>query len=128
MERIAITTPHAPAAIGPYSQAIRHDGLLWISGQLGFDPASGALREGIGEQTRQVLANLQAICRAAGTDLRNALRCTIYLTDLSHFATVNKLYAEALGEPFPARATIQVAALPRGGQVEIDAVVACESV
>ncbi|TVR45996.1 MAG: RidA family protein [Planctomycetota bacterium] len=125
MDRQPIATPQAPAAIGPYSQAMQSGGQLWISGQLGLDPVSGNLVEGgIEAQTRQALANLQAICEAAGTSLHQALRCTIYLTDLRDFALVNGLYAEAFSQPYPARACIQVAALPKGGVVEIDAVVA----
>lgn len=120
----AIATTAAPAAIGPYSQAVRHAGLLWCSGQLGLEPATGNLvTGGIEAETRQALANLAAVCEAAGTSLERAVRCTIYLIDLADFATVNDLYADAVGSPPPARACVQVAALPKGGRVEIDAVV-----
>lgn len=120
-----ISTDQAPAAIGPYSQAVVSGGHLYISGQLGLDPASGQMLEGgVEAQARQAMANLQAIARAAGGDLKQAVRCTIYLTDLADFAAVNAIYAEALSEPYPARACVQVSALPKGGVVEIDAVVA----
>ncbi len=122
--RRSVTTPDAPAAIGPYSQGIRHDGLLWCSGQLGLDPEGRMVPGGAAGEARQALVNLEAVCREAGTSLAHALRCTIYLADLGDFAAVNAVYAEAFQEPFPARATVQVAALPKGGRVEIDAVVA----
>jgi len=122
--RIAIQTAAAPTAIGPYSQAIRNGDLLWCSGQLGVDPATGTLvGPDTAAQTAQAMANLEAVCRAAGTDLANALRCTIYLVDLADFSTVNAIYEQRFRPPYPARVTIQVAALPRGGRVEIDAIV-----
>ncbi len=124
--RTSVSTPDAPAAIGPYSQAIRHGGLLWISGQLGLKPATGELAgPDTAAQAEQALRNLEAICREAGTSLAKALKTTIYLVDLADFAAVNTIYAGCFEEPFPARATVQVAALPKGGRVEIDAVVAC---
>jgi len=120
----SISTPDAPAAIGPYSQAVRHGGLLWCSGQLGLNPTSGALvSEATAAQAAQALRNLDAICREAGTSLAKAIRCTVYLTDLADFPAVNQVYAGCFEAPFPARATVQVAALPKGGKVEIDAVV-----
>lgn len=121
--RTSVTTSDAPAAIGPYSQAIRQGGYLWCSGQLGLDPAAGTLAEGVAAQAERALANLDAICREAGTSLRKAVRCTVYLTDLADFALVNRVYEGFFEAPFPARATVQVAALPKGGLVEIDAVV-----
>jgi 2-iminobutanoate/2-iminopropanoate deaminase len=122
--RTAITTPDAPAAIGPYSQAVKAAGLLWCSGQLGLDPGKGALvAGGTAAQAEQALRNLDAVCREAGSGLAKAIRCTIYLTDLADFAAVNQVYAAWFEAPFPARATVQVAALPKGGTVEIDAVV-----
>jgi 2-iminobutanoate/2-iminopropanoate deaminase len=122
--RTAITTPDAPAAIGPYSQAVKAAGLLWCSGQLGLHPTKGALVDGgTAAQAEQALRNLDAVCREAGTGLSKAIRCTIYLTDLADFAAVNQVYAAWFEAPFPARATVQVAALPKGGTVEIDAVV-----
>ncbi|MBA3938395.1 MAG: RidA family protein [Planctomycetes bacterium] len=123
--RTTINTSEAPAAIGPYSQAVRHGGLLWCSGQLGLEPASGAFRspETVA-QAEQALRNLEAICREAGTSLTKALRLTIYLVDLADFQAVNAVYQGFFESPYPARATVQVAALPKGGRVEIDAVVA----
>jgi 2-iminobutanoate/2-iminopropanoate deaminase len=120
-----VQTDLAPAAIGPYSQAIRYDGLLFCSGQVPLDPASGELlSESLGAETRLCLRNLEAVCRAAGTTLRRALRLTIYTTDLDAFAEINEAYAEFFtGEP-PARAAVGVAALPKGARVEIDAIVA----
>ncbi len=123
--RTTINTSDAPAAIGPYSQAVRHGGLLWCSGQLGLEPSSGAFRstETV-VQAEQALRNLEAICREAGTSLTKALRLTIYLVDLADFQAVNAVYQAFFESPYPARATLQVAALPKGGRVEIDAVVA----
>jgi 2-iminobutanoate/2-iminopropanoate deaminase len=122
--RTSVTAPDAPTAIGPYSQGVRHGGLLWLSGQLGLDPASGALVAGdAAAQAEQALRNLDAVCRAAGCGLGKAIRCTVYLTDLADFAAVNAVYARWFEAPYPARATVQVAALPKGGLVEIDAVV-----
>ena len=123
--RHAVSTPDAPAAIGPYSQAVRHSGLLWCSGQLGLDPQRSTLvAGGTAAEAEQALRNLDAVCREAGTALGKALRCTIYLADLADFAAVNAVYERCFEAPFPARATVQVAALPKGGRVEIDAVVA----
>jgi 2-iminobutanoate/2-iminopropanoate deaminase len=121
---VTINTPDAPSAIGPYSQAVRSGELLWCSGSLGIDPASGSLRDGVKAQAEQAMRNLDAVCREAGTGLSKALRCTIYLTDLADFATVNEVYGSWFEEPYPARACVQVAGLPKGGLVEIDAVVA----
>ncbi len=122
--RTTVNTPDAPAAIGPYSQAVRHGDLLWCSGQLGLVPASGLLADGSVGQARQALLNLEAICREAGTSLNKALRLTVYLVDLADFQAVNQVYQGFFESPYPARATVQVAALPKGGRVEIDAVVA----
>ena len=102
--KTSVTTIEAPAAIGPYSQAVRHGDLLWCSGALGLDPNSGSLVEGgVGPQAEQALNNLEAICREGGTSLDKAVRCTVYLTDLADFQTVNALYAARFEEPFPAR-------------------------
>jgi 2-iminobutanoate/2-iminopropanoate deaminase len=121
--RQAVTTPHAPAAIGPYSQAVRAGTLLFVSGQVPLDPATGTLVPGgIEEQTRQVLRNLQAILEAAGTSFDAVVRTTVYLTDLSDFAAMNAVYATFVREPFPARATVQVARLPKDAGVEIDVI------
>ncbi|HRW46558.1 MAG: RidA family protein [Caldilinea sp.] len=121
-KRTVVSTPNAPAAIGPYSQAIRAGQFLFASGQLGLDPATGDLREGIEAQTRQALANLQAVLSEAGATVANVVKTTIFLADLSHFATVNQLYGEVFGHEPPARSTVQVAALPKGGLVEIEVI------
>lgn len=122
-----ISTPTAPAAIGPYSQGIAVNGLLFISGQLPLDPATGefAASDAPG-QMRQCLANLSAIATAAGTDLAHCVKTTIFLTDLSAFAEVNAVYAEAFPAPCPARSTIEVSALPKGALVEVEAVIALQ--
>lgn len=114
----------APEPVGPYSQAIEHDGLVFASGQVPLDPATGRLVAGdIEAQTHQVLANLRAVLEAAGAGLADVVRTTIYLTDLGDFARVNAVYGEHFtAEPQPARATVQVAALPLGAEVEIDAI------
>lgn len=125
-DRQTIDAPGAPAAVGPYSHAVRSGELLFCSGQIPLDPDSGELvGASAPEQARRCLENLQAVCAAAGTSLARALRLTVYMTDLAQFAPVNEVYADffAGGEP-PARVAIGVAALPRGAQVEIDAVVA----
>jgi 2-iminobutanoate/2-iminopropanoate deaminase len=119
----AVTTSSAPAAIGPYSQAIRAGDLLFLSGQIPLDPATGQLVEGdVAAQTRRVMENLAAVLKAAGLTFANVARTTIYLADLSDFAKVNEVYGSFVQEPFPARATVQVARLPRDARVEIDAV------
>lgn len=124
MPRQALHTDAAPAAIGPYSQAVRHGNTVWLSGQIPLDPASGQLVTGdIAAEARQVFANLRAVCAAAGGSLDDVVRVGIYLTDLGDFAAVNAEMAAAFAEPFPARSTIQVSALPRGARVEVDAVV-----
>ena len=123
MTRQIIQTPRAPAALGPYSQAVRHGNLVFLSGQVALDPATGALVEGgVAEQAGQVFRNLQAVCEAAGSSLDAILKLNIYLTDLGHFATVNAIMAETFSAPYPARATIGVAALPLGAEVEMEAV------
>ncbi len=122
--RNAIHTEHAPAAIGPYSQAVCGGNLVWCSGQLGVDPRSGQLvGPDTASQALQALENLEAVCVAAGTHLALALRCTVFLVDLADFTVVNAIYEKRFTAPFPARVTVQVVALPRGGRVEIDAVV-----
>jgi len=124
-DRQPITAPDAPSAVGPYSHAVRSDGFLFLSGQTPLNPATGVLVEGdVGEQTRQCLRNLEAVCAAAGASLRNAVRCGIFVTDMGTFAEVNAAYAEFFTETPPARSTVGVAALPVGAQVEIDAIVA----
>lgn len=123
MPRQAIATPHAPAAIGPYSQAVRAGDTVYLSGQIPLDPATGELVAGdIATQARRVFANLKAVCEAAGGSLDQVPRIAIYLTDLGNFAAVNAVMAEVFSAPYPARSTIGVASLPRGAEVEVDAV------
>jgi 2-iminobutanoate/2-iminopropanoate deaminase len=124
-ERTPIQTADAPEAVGPYSQAIRHGDLLFCSGQLPLDPSSGELvKQDAPGQAQRCLENLEAVCRAAGTSLESALRVTLYLADMADFARVNEVYAEYFTEEPPARVAIQAAALPRGADIEIDAIVA----
>jgi 2-iminobutanoate/2-iminopropanoate deaminase len=126
-ERQTLDAPAAPAAIGPYSHAVRAGGLLWCSGQIPLDPASGEITGATAaEQAERCLQNLQAVCAAAGTTLSRAVRMTVYMTDLGAFAEVNEVYSRFFESEPPARVAIGVAALPRGAQVEIDAVVALE--
>ena len=123
MPRQPIHSDSAPAAIGPYSQAVRHGTTVWLSGQIPLDPATGQLVEGdIAEQARRVFTNLRAVCVAAGGSLDDIVRAGIYLTDLGDFAAVNAVMAEFFAAPFPARSTIEVSALPRGARVEVDAI------
>lgn len=119
--RDAISTREAPGAIGPYSQAIRAGDFLFVSGQIPIDPSTGALVDGgIGEQTHRVLKNLDAILRAAGTSFNRVVKTTVYLADMGEFTAMNAIYAEYFPAPAPARATVQVARLPRDVRVEID--------
>lgn len=123
MPRTIIATPNAPKAIGPYSQAVRAGDTVYLSGQIPLDPATGELVGGpIEVQARRVFENLGAVAAAAGATLDHAVRVTIYLTDLGHFATVNAVMAEYFREPYPARVTIGVASLPKGAAVEVDCV------
>lgn len=123
MTRTHVATNQAPAAIGPYSQAIRTGQWLFCSGQLGLDPATGSMVEGgVGAEARRALENLSAVLAAGGASCADVVRTTIYLVDLGDFADVNAIYAEFFREPYPSRATVGVAALPKGGRVEIDAV------
>jgi 2-iminobutanoate/2-iminopropanoate deaminase len=118
-----VSTPNAPRAIGPYSQAVRANGLLFTAGQVGFDPATGELVDGgIAEQTERVLANIRAILEAERLDLGSVVKTTVFLVDMADFAAMNAVYASAFGDHRPARSTVAVAALPRGARVEIDAV------
>jgi len=119
-----IATPAAPAAIGPYAQAVRAGEMTFFSGQIALDPASGALvaPEDVAAQTRQVMANLLAVVEAAGHVATDIVKCTIFLKDLGDFGVVNGIYAEALGGHTPARATVEVSRLPRDVRVEIDAI------
>ncbi len=123
--RTPVSTPDAPEAIGPYSQAIRTGSLLFCSGQIPLDPSTGeVVKEDVEGQTRRCLENLVAVCEAAGASLADAVRCTVYLTDIGAFTDVNEVYAEFFGAEPPARVCIAVSELPKGAQVEIDAVVA----
>jgi 2-iminobutanoate/2-iminopropanoate deaminase len=124
--RTPISTDQAPAAIGPYSQAIRTGSLLFCSGQVALDPSTGELvKEDLEGQASRCLENLAAVCEASGASLSQAVRCTVYLTDMGDFARVNEVYAGFFGEDEPpARVTVAVAGLPKGADVEIDAIVA----
>lgn len=123
MTRNIIHTDQAPAAIGPYSQAVRAGDTVYLSGQIPLDPASGALVDGdIGAQARRAFDNLQAVCVAAGGSLDQVVRLGLYLTDLDDFAAVNAVMADYFRAPYPARSTIEVAGLPRGAMFEVDAV------
>lgn len=127
MTRTAINTPAAPAAIGPYSQAVRAGNLVFVSGQIPLDPATGMPVGGsFADQARQVFSNLAAVARAAGGDLSQVVRVTLYLTDLARFGEVNEVMAQFFEPPYPARATLEVSALPRGVDVEADAILALD--
>lgn len=117
-----VSTPAAPAAIGPYSQAVRAGNTVYLSGQIGLDPVSAQLVEGFDAQAVQVFANLKAVAEAAGGTLADTARLTIYLTDLANFARVNELMQQHFAPPYPARATVAVSALPRGALLEVDAI------
>jgi 2-iminobutanoate/2-iminopropanoate deaminase len=122
-DKQAIHTPNAPAAIGPYSQAVRCGDLVFLSGQIPLDPSTMEMVEGdIEAQTVQVLKNLSAVAKEAGADLDSILKLTIYLIDLGDFSVVNETMKRYFQQPYPARATVQVSALPRGSAVEIDAI------
>ena len=121
MTKKQIQTNAAPAAIGPYSQAVQVGNLVFYSGQIPLDPETGAMVEGgIVEQTRRVMANMSAMLQASGRTFEDVVKTTIYLTDLGDFATVNEIYGEFFGDVPPARACVQVAALPKGAAIEID--------
>jgi 2-iminobutanoate/2-iminopropanoate deaminase len=121
-QRNVIQTQHAPAAIGPYSQAIRAGNLVFASGQLGLDPQTGKLQDGVEAQARQALANVKALLAAAGTSVERVVKVTMFLANMADFAKVNAIYGELFTHEPPARSTIQVAALPLGGLVEIEVV------
>jgi 2-iminobutanoate/2-iminopropanoate deaminase len=123
MSKTIITTQNAPAAIGPYSQAVATEKFVFTSGQLPIDPSTGKIPEGtIEEKAHIVFKNLDAIAKEAGTSLDNTVKTTVYLADINDFAAVNQVYAQYFKEPFPARSAFQVAALPLGADVEIEAV------
>ena len=123
MPRDPISTNKAPAAIGPYSQAVRSGDTVYLSGQVALDPSSGLLVEGdVQAQARRAFENLRAVCEAAGGSMDDVVRVGLYLTDLDQFATVNAVMGEFFDAPYPARSTIEVSGLPRGAQFEVDAV------
>lgn len=123
MPRTPVSTERAPAAIGPYSQAVRAGDTVFLSGQIPLDPATGELvAGGIEAQARQAFRNLEAVCRAAGGTLDDVVRVGLYLTDLGEFAAVNAVMAEVFAAPYPARSTIEVPALPKGAAFEVDAI------
>jgi reactive intermediate/imine deaminase len=122
MARSTISTPNAPAAIGTYSQAVRAGDTLYLSGQIGLDPQTGQLVDGIENQIHRVFGNLKAVAEAGGGSLGDAVKLTVYLTDLAHFARVNEIMAGYFDPPYPARAAVGVAALPRGALIEAEAI------
>jgi len=124
----AVSSPDAPKAIGPYSQAVRVGQLLFLSGQVPLDPATGEIVSGdIAAQTRRVFENLAAVLRAGGRSLNDVVRTTVFLADMNDFAEVNKVYGSYFSEPYPARATVQVARLPKDARVEIDVIASYET-
>lgn len=125
MNKLIISTTEAPAAIGTYSQAVRVGNTVWVSGQIPLDPKTQQLvTGGMEAQVRQVFENLKAIVEAAGAGFDDVVKATVFLTDLAHFALVNKVMAEYFREPYPARAAVGVSALPRGAQIEVECIVA----
>ena len=122
MPKAVISTPHAPSAIGTYSQAVRCGDTIYLSGQIGLDPATMQLVEGIDAQVKRVFDNLKAVAEAAGASLADAAKVTIYLTDLAHFTKVNEAMAAYFTQPYPARAAVGIASLPRGALIEADAI------
>ena len=122
MTREAISTATAPAAIGPYSQAIAIDGFVFCSGQLGLDPATGNLLDGVEAQAERAMLNLRSVLDAAGLTFENVVKTTIFLADMGDFAAVNAIYGRFMPDPPPARSTVAVAALPKGGRVEIEVI------
>lgn len=124
MEKKIIATEKAPAALGPYSQAVQAGNLLFVSGQLAIDPTSGIMPQGIEAQTKQSLENVKSIIEAAGGTLKNVVKCTVFLKNMDDFAGMNKIYGEYFTENFPARAAVEVARLPKDAAVEIEAIAA----
>lgn len=123
MSKHPVSTPHAPAAVGPYSQAIQHGNIVFLSGQIPLDPQTGKMVEGdIAEQAHRVFRNLRAVCEAAGSGLDGLVKLNVYLTDLGNFATVNEIMKTYFEEPYPARAAVGVSALPLGAEVEMEGV------
>jgi 2-iminobutanoate/2-iminopropanoate deaminase len=126
MPKTIISTDNAPAAIGPYSQAVRQGNTIYVSGQLPLDPATKEMVEDVSEQASQSMKNIRAILESCGCAMENIVRCGIFVTDLGDFAAINGVYAAFFTGEFPARATVQVAALPLGAKVEIDAIAVVE--
>ena len=122
MEIKAVSTVNAPAAIGPYSQAIAAGDFVYLSGQLGVDPATGNLENGVEAQAERAIANMKAILAEAGLGISRVIKTTVFLKDMGDFAAVNAIYAKHFQQPYPARSCVQVAELPKGGLVEIEAV------
>lgn len=128
MARSAVSSNDAPKAIGPYSSALRVGSLLFVSGQVPVDPDTGAMVEGtIGDQTRRVLLNMQALVEAAGLTMAHVVRTTVYLADMNDFGAMNDVYRTFFTEPFPARSTVQAARLPRDSRIEIDAIASVDA-
>ncbi|NLT58213.1 MAG: RidA family protein [Clostridiales bacterium] len=119
-----VVSAQAPAAIGPYSQGVRAAGLVFVSGQLPIDPATGNFPQGISEQTKQSIENCRAILESAGLSLANVVKTTVFLKDMNNFAAMNEVYASYFAQPFPARAAVEVARLPRDAMVEIEMIAA----
>lgn len=122
MTRTAVSTPDAPKAIGPYSQGIAADGFVFCSGQLGLDPATGEMADGVVAQAERALGNLRGVLAAAGCTFADVVKTTVYLADINDFQAVNEIYATFMADPPPARSTFAVGALPKGGLVEIEAI------
>ncbi|MEO8187323.1 MAG: Rid family detoxifying hydrolase [Burkholderiaceae bacterium] len=122
MNKEIVSTPDAPSAIGPYSQAVKTGLVVFTSGQIGLDPASGELRQDFEAQVRQAFKNLAAVAKASGGSLANAVKFTLFLTDLGQFAKANAIMGEVVPKPYPARSTVGVASLPRGAQFEVEAI------
>ena len=127
MNRTTISTPNAPGAIGTYSQAVNVDGTVYLSGQIALDPETMELVEGTRKQIDRVFQNLRAVAQAAGGDLSQFVKLNVYLTDLADFPMVNEVMSEYFGEPYPARAAVGVAALPKGSQIEIEAIMVLDT-
>ncbi|MBE9608878.1 Rid family detoxifying hydrolase [Chitinilyticum piscinae] len=122
MSKTIIHSDNAPAAVGTYSQAVKVGNTVYLSGQIGLDPASGALDDGFEAQTHRVFQNLRAVCQAAGGDLKDIVKLGVFVVDLANFAKLNEIMGQYFSAPFPARAAVQAAALPKGALVEADAV------
>ena len=122
MKKESLNVTGAPAAVGPYSHAVKANGFIYVSGQLGLDPATGVLAEGVETQTRQCLDNLKTILEGCGSDLRHVVKTGIFLNDINDFGTVNAIYAEYFTEELPARSCVEVARLPKDGLVEIEVI------